>query len=324
MFDYFDRIRENRIGRMSNGAALDADALQSSTKSAVGAAISASQEQTELLTRIFAEMTLKPLFRGLYKLYVEHRPKARTMRLRGGNWVEVDPRTWDANLDVSVNVMLGTATTEARIATLAELGAEQKEVIATLGPTNPVYTLAQFANTRKKILNLQGIKDTRPYINDVDPNWQPPAPPAPQKSPEQVIAEAQLQIEQMKTQRELAIKEAELRIKKDDADHDRAVKARQVELDFQLRKYEIDLKYQSEAAAREIEREGALIDANLAALDSAMEHERADNQQQHDQSVAEHERMLEQERHDQEMQQTAEAHEREMSQPQAAPGSPTE
>ncbi len=309
LFDYFDQISEKRTGRMSNGAALDSDALQSSTKSAVNAAITGAQEQTELLARFFAEDTLKPLFRGLMKLFIQHQPKRTTIRLRG-KWVDIDPREWDQNMDVVVKVALGSTLVEQKVAILSELAAEQKEVIATLGPTNPIYTMAQFAATRKKILNLQGFKDTREFLNDVDPNWQPPEQP-PQESEAQVLAKATLEVEKMKTEKELAMKAAQFEFEKEKHADEMLLKREQMELDAELKKYEIDSKANLAAAAQQ----SADIQADIDAIRADREEAQAAEAQENALAVAEHDQMLLQQEHEAEQARLQEAHEKEMSTP---------
>src|SRR5205823_9798514 len=67
------------------------------------ATVQAASEQLELIARIFAGTGFKQLFKGLLKLLVEHQPRARIVRLRNA-FVAVDPKAWDAEMDVSVNV----------------------------------------------------------------------------------------------------------------------------------------------------------------------------------------------------------------------------
>ncbi len=313
MLDYFDQIGQKRTGRLSNGAALDSDALQSSTKSAVGAAITGAQEQTELLARFYAEETLKPLFRGLMKLFIEHQPRAHTTRLRG-KWVDIDPRMWDADMDVSVKVALGQTMVEQKVAILDGLLAKQELIISTLGITNPLFTLAHYGNTIKKALNLQGFMDTREFMNDVPPDWQPPQQ-EPQESEAQVLAKATLEVEKMKTEKELAMKAAEFEFKKQQHADEMEMKLRQMELDAELKKYEIDSKMADAAAARDMDAQASNIEADIAAIRSDREEAIAEEEREDARAVADHDQMMLQEQHELDLQQQTEAHEKEMSAP---------
>lgn len=198
---YVDEINERRTGQNKGTNALDADALQSTSANGIQAVVSASQEQKEMLVRIFCETLLKPMFRGIHKLLVENKPKSRMVRLRN-EWVDVDPRVWDANMDVVVNVALGSGLVEQKVATLMGVAAKQELIIQTLGPDNPVCKIGQYANTLRRIVELQGFKDTSSFFNAVDTNWAPqPQPPAP---------DPKMQIEQMKQANAMQMKQIEL------------------------------------------------------------------------------------------------------------------
>lgn len=198
---YVDEINERRTGMNEGTNALNADALQSTSANGIQAVVTAAQEQKEMLVRIFAETLLKPMFRGILKLLVENKPKPRMVRLRN-QWTEVDPRVWDADMDVVVNVALGSGLIEQKVQTLLGVAAKQELIISTLGPDNPVCKIGQYANTLRLIVELQGFKDTSSFFNEVDPNWAPP-PPQPAPDPK-------MQIEQMKQQASMQIKQIEV------------------------------------------------------------------------------------------------------------------
>ena len=93
MLQYMDRLKESRTGISAAARGLDADTLQSSTKAAVSATVSAAaQQQLELIAWVFSETGMKRLFRGLLILIIKHQDKARMIRLRN-NWVPIDPRS---------------------------------------------------------------------------------------------------------------------------------------------------------------------------------------------------------------------------------------
>lgn len=140
MFGIMREVVERRVGQKEGAGSLDMDALQSTGQQAVNAAITAASAQPELIARLFCEQLLKPMFRGLLKKANHPASKARIVRLRG-NYVEVDPRTWDADMDVSVNVALGAMDTEKKVATLEKVIADQQAWTQLLGPANPVVTL---------------------------------------------------------------------------------------------------------------------------------------------------------------------------------------
>jgi hypothetical protein len=313
ILQYFDDVSENRTGQDKGSMGLDADALQSSTKQAVNAAVTKSQEQIEMMCRIFAEQALKPLFRGIYRLIVKHQPEPRLVKLRG-QYIPVNPASWEADLDVIVNVALGTSLPEQRLGALAQTAESQKEILQLIGPDNPLVSVGQLRETFARMLELSGFRDVSAFFKPVDPNWTPPPPAGPPPpTPEQVIAQAQLQMERMKTERELAMKEAELRQKEMAAQRDYELEVRKMANDFTLRRYQIDAQFRAQFTEGELERDAAQqADAISLALDI--------RKQMHAEEDAQHARDLaaQDQEHRQGMERDAQAHDQQMAEQQAA------
>ena len=224
MLDYFEAQRENRTGTSRAAAGLNPDALQSSTKAAVAATVTGAQQQVELVARFLAETGLKPLFRGLYQLVKRHQSEARMVKLFG-SFVPVDPSSWDdADPDVSVNVALGMGMAEDKLNSLNAIAMSQKEILATLGPVNPIVTLKQYRDTLAKMAEVAGYKNTELFYQQVDPNWQPPPSEPPQPDP----AAMQLaQIEMMKVQQDGQMQAARLQFDRERAEAELAFKQEQ-------------------------------------------------------------------------------------------------
>ena len=266
MLDYLDDVKQNRTGISKAAAGLDADALQSTTKAAVSATVNAAHQHIEIIARIFAETGLRRLFTGVLKLVVEHQDRPRMVRLRN-QFIEMDPRSWDVSMDVVVNVGVGDGTMEERMAVLGNVAAKQEQIIQTAGPSNPIVTMAQYTNTLVKMLELAGIKDTQSYFTRLPADFQMPEQED-KPSPEEMLAEVQRQsiladIEKKSAELEL---EREKMIRVDDRERDR------IELDGLLRKYDMELKYNTQIQSAEINaalnkdrevirQEGALIQA---------------------------------------------------------------
>jgi hypothetical protein len=268
VLEYLNSVQEARTGTNKGTVALDADALQSSTSKAVSAAVTAAQAQTELLARIFAEQALKPLFRGLLRLLVTHQPRQRMVRLRN-KWVPIDPRGWNAGMDVSVNVALGVGFPEDKIAVLEAIAAKQEAILSQFGPQNPLVSVAQYRNTLARAIELHGFKDTHAFFNDVDPNWQPPPQQDQGPSPEQQLVQIEgqkAQIAAQHKQQELELKvqsqQVEAQLKAADQQTQIALEQQKLELERQkleadvaLRLKEMELKYQVELETARFEAE---------------------------------------------------------------------
>jgi hypothetical protein len=248
MLDYLDDIKQTRTGISKAAAGLDADALQSTTKAAVSATVNAAHQHIEMIARIFAETGLRKLFTGILKLVIENQDKARMIRLRN-TFVPIDPRSWDANMDVIVNVGVGDGTLEDRINILNQVALRQEMLIKETGVNNPVVSLPQYTNTLTKMLQLAGIKDSQNYFNQLPVDFQLPPPPEPKLTPEEMLAQVQAQSIQADIQK----KAAELQLDRekmilmDDRERDR------IEQDGILRRYELELKYGVQIQSAEIE-----------------------------------------------------------------------
>ena len=240
MLTYLDEVRETRTGMSKASMGLDPGALQSTTRAAVAATVSASQQHLELIARIFAETGMRALFKGILKLVVEIQDRPRVVRLRN-QWVPIDPRSWHSEMDVEIDVALGGGTDEQKIAMLSSIAQKQEQIFTLLGPQNPIVTPQQYRNTLARLTEVSGYKNTDEFF--LNPAMQPPQPPPPPPpDPAAMLA----QVEMQKIQADIANKQAELELKRqqtllqDDRDRDKQ------EADIMLKAYEIQLKYGSQ------------------------------------------------------------------------------
>lgn len=237
---YMDDIRASRTGMSKASQGLDPDVLQSTTKAAVTATMSASQERLEMIARIFAETGIRRLFRGLLKEVIKYQDQARVIRLRN-QWVKIDPRYWDAEMDVVVNVGLGTGSQEQKLQTLTMIAQKMEQIIGQYGPNNPIVSVRQYRNVLAQIIELQGFKDASRYFSEITPEieQQMAQPPQPQPDPTQILA----QVEAQKVQKDIEIADKKMAVEiatqkaADDRERDK------LELDAWLKVQELQLKY---------------------------------------------------------------------------------
>jgi len=238
MLGYLDEVRETRTGMSKAAMGLQADALQSTTRAAVAATVSAAQQHLELIARIFAETGMRALFQGILKLVTENQDRARVVRLRN-QWVPIDPRSWNANMDVEVDVALGGGTEEQKIAVLTSIAQKQEQIMQTMGPQNPLVSPQQYRNTLVKLVEASGYRNSDEFF--LNPAMMPPQPPPPPPPPDpaQLLAE----VERQKILADIQNNTADLELKRQEmllAD-DRARDKQ--EADIMLRAYEVQLKY---------------------------------------------------------------------------------
>lgn len=240
---YLDEVKEARTGLSKASQGLNADALQSTTRAAVQATMSAAQSRVELIARIFAETGMKRLFRGLLKMFIKHQDQPRMMRLRN-QFVPVDPRVWNADMDVEINVALSAATNEDRLGVLTQIVGKQEEIFGTLGLNNPLVTPAQYRNTLAKIIELSGFRDASMFINELPADFQMPEPEQGEEAaqtPEGMLAQVQAQAIQADIQKKAAELELEREkmMRTDDRERDR------MDIDRFIRLRDLELKYQT-------------------------------------------------------------------------------
>jgi hypothetical protein len=224
IIDHLKAERDSRLG--IHNMAMDADALQSTTKSAVNAQERAATQTLKMIARLYAETGFKRLMKGLLRLVVAHQDQARMVRLRN-QWVQVDPRSWNADMDVTVNVGLGYGMAEDRIAALQLTLAKQEQALLQMGPNNPLVDLGQYRNTLAKLLEMSGYKDTAQFFKPIPVGFQVETPP-PQPTPEQLLANVEME----KIRADMATDAARLDIDRDKLFADILLRAREIEAKY--------------------------------------------------------------------------------------------
>jgi hypothetical protein len=251
MLDYMDQMREDRTGMSKAAMGLDPDALQSTTKAAVAATVSASNQRLELQARILAE-GMKKLFKGILYLMTTHQDKPRMVRLRN-EWVQIDPRGFDATMDVTVNIGLGNGDNNERLAALNIIMQKQEQIMAQFGPMNQIASLPMYIRTLQKAIELSGYKDASSYFNTLPANFQMPEE-QPKPTPEEVLAKVQAESIQADIQK----KAAELELKREQMVRDDDYRRDQLAQDLLLKKYELELKYGTQISTAEIDARQAM------------------------------------------------------------------
>lgn len=270
VMQYLDEMRAQRTGISRQSQGLDANVLQSTTKTAVSASVEAQQDRVELIARTFAELGIKDVFRGLLRYVIRHQDKARVVRLRN-QWVSVDPRWWDAEMDVSVNVGLGRGTDETRMAFLATIGQKQEQVLQMLGPDNALVSIGQIRETYAEMLRIAGFKNVDRFFKVVTPEQEQMLskqmsqnkPP----DPNQLLAQVEGEKTKAKTQTDTAQQQIDIAKAKNDDDFRRD----QLDADIMIRAAEIQAKY------------GTQVD--LVAIKAALDKDRDILAQQHQQQM---------------------------------------
>ena len=165
---YFDQLVDNKTGVSKMAQGLDPDVLKSSTATAVAASMEGQTGQAEVIARNFAEGGMKQLFKLMLELMVKNADGEEMMRLNG-SFVPVDPRAWETDMDLSVNVGIGTGRENERMAALQQAFGIQQQIYNGYGPQNGVVTLTQIRNTLADMLAIGGVRNVDRYFMPMTP-----------------------------------------------------------------------------------------------------------------------------------------------------------
>lgn len=237
VLQFYNEQIEDKAGVSKASLGMDANALQSTTAAGVNAAVQAGSAQAELMARNLAEGGMRRLFKLMMRATRQHAPRDEMMRLNG-EFVPVDPQSWNASMDLMTNVGLGTGQKEQKIAALMQTMQDQSAIWQTYGPSNPLVTLTHMYNVRAELLSLNGIHDVTSYYNPMNPQveaqyfqalqaQQAAQQQQPQIDPyiqgEQIKAQAKAQSDQQKHEVDLQKAQADYMrgLLKDQADDDR-------------------------------------------------------------------------------------------------------
>jgi len=164
--NYMDKLVQEKTGVTQN-MALNPDAMQSTTKAAVTATVEAAAGQVEVMVRNLAE-GMRDLFEIMLELHVKNVDEEQLMRLNG-NFVAVDPRVWDVDMHVEINVGLGTGREDEKLGALQQAFQVQQQIYMQYGPSNGMVSLTNIRNTLSDILAAAGIRNSNRYFAPITP-----------------------------------------------------------------------------------------------------------------------------------------------------------
>jgi len=165
---FFDETIRGKTGVIGAGMGLDAEALQSQTAAGVRLADQTSNATADLIARTLAEGGLKQMFQTIVTLARQHPNPDEMMRV-DGQFTPVDPSSWGTEMDLQVNVGLGTGRNEERMMALQQTLQTQMGIYQSYGPNNGLVTLTNLRATLTDILRLSGVHNADRYFAPMDP-----------------------------------------------------------------------------------------------------------------------------------------------------------
>jgi hypothetical protein len=270
MLEYMEGKKEQRTGNTRYNQGTDADSLNKTARG-ISMIQSAAQQKIDLIARIFAETGIKDLFRGIAYFLSKYSTKEMTMRLRG-KWVDIDPRQWKDQFDMTVNVGLGTGNKDAQLVHLAKMNEVQMSLMKE--GRGYMVTDQNVFNLSKKMAENMGFKHPELFITDPANAQKPPPQPNPDmlklqqadkeiqmkiqsnEKIRQFDAQTKKELEQIKAQAMLAASQIQ-------ADKDKAIAHAQIQADYQLAVHKHNTQLQGEQDALKQERLSFEVDKSL-------------------------------------------------------------
>ena len=261
MLEYLDNVQSKRTGVSDMSQGLDASILQNVSATAVAALTTQSQGKLELMARTFADTGVRSLFQGILKLVCKYQTQPVIMKIDNKN-VPIDPREWDSQYHVTINVGLGNGSKDEQVAMLGMLLAKQEMILTQYGMNNPLVTIKQYRETLAKMINASGYKDDVQFIKEItDEESQQFAQqsaesqnqPPPEVQAAEAIANAEKEKAAMKQQTDMAAQ---------------ALKMKEAQFKVEMEQQELELKQQKQQvdAAQsllDIETERAKLEADI-------------------------------------------------------------
>jgi hypothetical protein len=194
------------------------------------------------------------------------------IRLKGEP-VPMDPRSWDADFDVSVNVGLGAGSKDNDMALLQQIALKQEQILLNMGPANPLVTLDQYRNTLAKMVEVGGVRSPELYFQEVEPEAVQAYMEQMANKPDPKIQELQMkaQMDERKTQIDAEFKTQELQLKAQmeqvQAQADIATQQRKTEAEIALAERKFELERELKLIEMQIRRETAQVDLQMKQAD---------------------------------------------------------
>jgi hypothetical protein len=258
MLEYTDRLVSERTGVSNNSAALDPESLQNQSATATQLQHDVAYSRAELIARTMAELGWKAVGKKILRLIIAHQDKAKTIRLRG-EWVAMDPRSWNADMDCTVNVGLGSGSRERDRMELMQI-VQSQYALAAAGVQNgfgevALEMLPKIVKTLTRMGEAAGIRNADDYY----PNFTPERLQGMAEKASQPKEDPKIALEKQKAEIDAQAKMASHHLDVQKSQMEGQIKQEQTAADIQLQREklqaEIMLKTQQQEAELALKRE---------------------------------------------------------------------
>lgn len=262
--------RESRVGVTRQSQGMNPDTMNT-TASGLAMNIQSAQQIELYICRNFVELAVAPMFAKRYRLM---RRYGRPFRMKiQGKYTTVDPRAWPDEIDMSINVGLGTGNKDQKLQYRMQLLTIQSQAIAA---GMQIVQPEQIYQNVKGMIEDSGLGTPSDYI--LDPSTLPPSQPKPDPEMAKAMADSQTQQQQDAQAHEQAM--TKLQMQQQDQQAQAAIKAEAAQQDLMTK------RASAEQAANLAEARAA-HEADLANAKAAKEAELAQNRQIFEMDLAE-------------------------------------
>lgn len=242
-----DQVTEMRTGVSRATMALDPMTLQNQTATASQNQRDAAYSQIELIARNQAELGWKDVFAKILRLIVKHQDRPRTIRLRD-QWVEMDPRQWNANMDAVINVGLGTGSRDRDMSMLNMILQSQMGITDRFQASGLTQEALDMIPRIKKTLVKQaeaaGIRNGDDFYPEITPErlteiMQQQAEAAAQGDP---AVQAEMQKAQAEMQLKAQVHQSEAAMKQEEIQTNAALRREEMAMNAQLKREQMQME----------------------------------------------------------------------------------
>lgn len=275
-----DEVIQRRTGVSRNGQALDPETLQNQTATAAQQQHDASYSQVEQIARNMAEWGWSKVFRKLLKLLIKHQgPRSLMMN---GKSIQIDPRFWNADMDVTINVGLGTGSRDRDLIHLQGILMDQVTLTdrfaASGAMEDAIDMLPKILRTMVKKAESAGIRNPEDFYPEYDQDklaQLKQLAAQPKTDPKVEVEKAKLEMQEMlagqKLQMQAQIEQMKLQAKsvaeQSQAQREVMKERAQMEADLQVEVAKMRSEMQKEGQRIQFEREKLAEEARQAQLD---------------------------------------------------------
>lgn len=264
--EYFSTVGEQRTGVVRNAQGLNPDTLHDTAQGAM-ALMNAAQRRLRMIARVLAETLLKGLFVGVHGDIRDHASQALQARVNG-KWQAIDPTSWGARSDMTIEVGVGSGGREMEVAAIMQVISLQTQALegqaaGIIGL--PMVTEDNLYASASRLVERLGLKAPERYFSDPEQARQKAAQQQQQQqgpSPEEQAMMAETQMKQQQQQADIALEREKAAAH---AEMTREKNALDIQLAREKAQAEMALARERTQAEAELAREKALIEASIKA-----------------------------------------------------------